>query len=144
MGDVQLVPEGKLTAENLYQLSEHFGTAERQYLKVDPKYRGGQGTQVPFLVQWKEDDEYYKPRFIFFYAYNGPFDVCGKEYGAHGGDVEHATFQINKKTLELEWVYCSARYRSRLGRRPSRAVFRQSLSRHVLESRHLVSNLWDG
>lgn len=108
----QVVAKGQLTADTLPDISNRIGNQQLQYLETDVADQVGETDKVPsdipFLVRWKEDDSYYLPSIVFIYAYNGPYTVLGKEYGAHNFDSENVTLQINKSTLELEWMYFSA------------------------------------
>jgi hypothetical protein len=43
-----------------------------------------------------------------FYAYNGPYSVCGKDEGEHKYDLEHLSIYVDKATLNVEKIYLGA------------------------------------
>jgi len=109
-GDKILVPEGKLSAENLIEESKKF--PETTHISIPEKIWGGANRfnlfKVPFYYTTYEKDNYLIIQYCFLYPYNGPFMVCGKPYGAHTGDLEHVDIYVNKITKKIVKMYYGA------------------------------------
>lgn len=66
---------------------------------------------IPFYARVIEGEQTYEIAYIFFYAYNGAFNVFNiskLEAGAHQADLEHVSVFVSKSTMEVEKVYYSA------------------------------------
>jgi hypothetical protein len=83
-------------------------------LLVDKQHRPGQNpdqvNNVPFYVNIVEKDDVYQIFYIFHYAYNGAFWLCGIpenikkcaccDVGAHNDDIEHICVEVKKEAFQ--------------------------------------------
>ena len=99
---VCVVPEGKMSVEKLPVDPNDTDW----YLDVDNQYLKGckEVNKVPFYVNIVDNGDTYQIFYIFFYAYNGSFWLCGVPekncpcfaVGAHKADVEHICVEVKK------------------------------------------------
>jgi len=101
-GKKEMVPEGRMSVRKLPTNPQDTSWT----LNVPPEYREGESTDindVPFYVNIVEKEDVYQIFYIFMYAYNGPFWLCGIpekckccSVGAHQADIEHITVEVKK------------------------------------------------
>lgn len=104
------IPEGKVSPNRLPTGDGYEGW----HLDIDQDFRHGVDgsaiNDVPFYVNIVEKDDVYQIFYIFLYAYNGPFWLCGIpesikkcaccSVGAHQADIEHITVEVEKEAYQ--------------------------------------------
>lgn len=63
---------------------------------------------VPYQCRVRRYDNHFEICYIFSFAYNGYFNVCGSHQGEHEGDFERITVRTDAKGERVKWVYCGS------------------------------------
>jgi len=119
-----IVPAGKITFQKIWDLYTEYQKAGKDFnLWIDNahctrwgsdpaknKDKDGNLTTPVYFIAYEYKDNIYV-QYLYFYGYNGPFDVGFLKgdvtdiQDAHEGDLEHVTAEIDKKTKVLKRIY---------------------------------------
>lgn len=109
-GNECIIPDGRLNIKKLPTDPE----CSSWRLDVEKKAQRGEDPRfldnIPFYVNIVEKEDRYQIFYIFCYAYNGPFWLCGVaesikrcaccNVGAHQADIEHITVEVKKEAYQ--------------------------------------------
>jgi hypothetical protein len=97
----------ELNHDNLHNHSRHFGS-KNCVLQPQPTVRSGvapaQLHNAPVYAYYKQFDEFVEIRYIYFYGYNGAYNLLhfmsyiDVNYGAHYADFEHITLRFARNS----------------------------------------------
>jgi hypothetical protein len=76
------------------------------------KDQNGNLTTPIYVVTWEQNGKLYI-QYLFFYGFNGPYDLLGgliqgdvtDVQDAHEGDLEHVTMELDKNSKQLLRIY---------------------------------------
>ncbi len=85
-------------------LSENIGNR----LKIHHCARGGDINNAPVYYFTRESDRFIDIIYLLIFAYNGPYNILGKNVGEHDSDIENVVIRIDKHTENMVSMYFSA------------------------------------
>jgi hypothetical protein len=60
---------------------------------------------VPFYCRVRKYADHWEFLYMTVYAYNGPYNVCGRSVEPHSADIEHMTVRTDAEGKRVQWVY---------------------------------------